>query len=144
MMKTSDYGVSLISEFEGLSLKSYYCPAGKLTIGYGHTGPDVAINQKITKEQAIELLKKDLSSAELTVTDLVVRALKQTQFDALVSFVFNVGRGNFSKSTLRQKLNNGSPIEEVAEQFERWIYVNGKVSKGLVKRRAKEKALFLS
>lgn len=142
-MKISEKGLALISQFEGLSLNSYYCQAGKLTIGYGHTGSDVAVGQHITAEKAMELLKKDVSSAELTVSDLVNRALSQNQFDALVSFVFNIGRGNFSRSTMRAKLNDSSPTDVIAEQFEKWIYVNGKISKGLVRRRAAEKALFL-
>ena len=91
-MKTSDNGINLIKEFEGCMLTAYRCPAGVLTIGYGHTGSDVKAGMKITKEKATELLKKDLIKFEKHVMKYDnVYHFNQNQFDALVSFAFNIG-----------------------------------------------------
>lgn len=101
-MKISDAGLSLIKTFEGLSTKAYVCPAGVLTIGYGHT-KDVKPNDVITKAGAEELLKKDLKEFEEAVTamlDIREVAVNQCQFDALVCFAFNVGTKALDTSTL--------------------------------------------
>ena len=141
-MNISQKGIDLIKKFEGCRLTAYRCPANILTIGYGHTGSDVVTGQKITQEQAEKLLKSDLLVHCNNVSRLVKVPLTQNQFDALVSFEFNVGYGNFASSTML-KLLNQKKYREAAAQFDRWVYANRKVLAGLVKRRAAEKALFL-
>lgn len=106
-MKTSKKGIELIKKHEGLRLEAYQCAANKWTIGYGHvilSGENLKI---ITKQQAEELLMKDLSIAEKCVNENVKVEISQNQFDALVSFVFNVGCGAFKSSTMLKALNNG-------------------------------------
>ena len=142
-MWTSEKGLELIRKFEGLKQNAYYCPAGKLTIGYGHTGTDVFVGQHITPEKAEELLRKDIEKFETVVNQCVEVEITQGMYDALVSFTFNLGIVNFKKSTLLRLLNRRD-YRGAAEQFDRWIYVNNRVSNGLIKRRAAEKALFLS
>lgn len=141
-MLISQNGIDLIKSFESFRAKTYVCPAGKKTIGWGHTGADVKDGMTVSKEQAEELLRKDLISAETAVVELIDRPLTQNQFDALVSFVFNIGRPKFSKSTLRKLLNSGD-VKKAALEFDKWIYSNGKILNGLVTRRTREKALFL-
>lgn len=142
-METSQTGIDLLADLEGLRLQLYYCSAGKTTIGYGHQVlPGEDFSAGITKEKAKELLKVDLKKAENAVNRFVKIKLNQNQFDSLVSFCFNVGKGNFLGSTLL-KLVNANNLEGAAKQFNRWIYVNKKVSEGLAKRRYKEKELFL-
>lgn len=140
-------GLELIKHFEGLRLESYLCPAGKLTIGYGHTGNDVKPNMKITEIQADKLLADDFLEAESDVAKLVKVPLNENQLDALASFVFNLGSSNLWASTLLKKLNAGD-YEGAAREFDRWVYTkNPKTGKpevlnGLVKRRAAERQLF--
>lgn len=141
-MNISQKGIDLIKNFEGCRLTAYRCPANILTIGYGHTGSDVVTGQKITQEQAEKLLKSDLLVHCNNVSRLVKAPLTQNQFDALVSFEFNVGYGNFASSTML-KLLNQKKYREAAAQFDRWVYANKKVLAGLVRRRAAEKTLFL-
>ena len=140
-MKTSKNGINLIKNFEGCRLEAYKCPAGVWTIGYGHTA-GVKQGQKITKFQADALLIIDLEKFEKAVTKLVKKPITQNEFDALVSFAFNVGIGNFEKSTLLRLVNMGQ-FELASKQFERWIYAGGKPLTGLKKRRLAEKTLFL-
>jgi len=140
-MEISQLGIDLIKRFEGCRLTAYKCPAGIWTIGYGHTG-NVQKGQKITQEEADRLLKADLIVHCNNVSRLVRVPLNQNQFDALVSFEYNVGYGNFAKSTLL-KLINQKKYDEAAEQFKLWKYARGVVLAGLVRRRAAEKALFL-
>ncbi len=146
-MKTSEKGIAIIKKYEGLRLSAYKCPAGKLTIGYGHTGNDVKPGMSINKEMAELLLKQDLRLFEKAINDLIKVPLTQNQFDALVSLTYNIGIGNFVSSTLR-KLLNENKILEAGEQFMRWTKVRQpgglKELPGLVKRRAEEKALFLT
>lgn len=141
-LTTSDQGIELIASFEGLRLTSYRDPAGVLTIGYGHTN-GVKEGQTITKEEALQLLKQDIQTAEKAVKRLVTVPLNQNQFDALVSFTYNLGQGNLSTSTLLKKLNKGD-YEGAANEFERWVYAGGKKLNGLVTRRKREKELFTS
>ncbi|WP_337871619.1 lysozyme [Ignavibacterium sp.] len=142
----SKAGIDLIKKYEGLRLTAYKDPAGILTIGYGHT-KTVKPGMSINKEMAELLLKIDLIDAENIVRDYVDIELTQTQFDALVSFVFNVGAGKFIKSTLLRLLNDGK-ILEAGEEFMKWTKARTpggmKELPGLVKRRAEEKALFLA
>ncbi|MBO5739009.1 glycoside hydrolase family protein [bacterium] len=140
-MNISETGIELIKKFEGCVLKAYKCPAGVWTIGYGHTS-GVKEGQTITKAEAEDYLKQDLTTFETYVSNLVTVAINQNQFDALVSFCYNLGPGNLKSSTLL-KLLNAKNYSEAAEQFDRWIYAGGKKLSGLVKRRAAEKALFL-
>ena len=139
----SDEGLEIIRVCEGLRLTAYKCPAGVYSIGYGHTGPDVYKGLTITREQAEEWLRKDVYAAELAVYELVTVPLTINQFSALVSFVYNIGRGAFSTSTMRKILNQGYIGSSAAEQFDRWIYADKKILPGLVERRKREKALFL-
>ena len=141
-MNISQNGINLIKQFEGCRLEAYKCPAGVWTIGYGHTGSDVVSGKKITQEQAENLLKQDLIVHCNNVSKLVKVKLNQNQFDALVSFEYNVGYGNFSSSTLLKLLNKGD-YTGAAGQFERWVYAGGKVLEGLKNRRKAEKELFI-
>ncbi|MGE0108234.1 MAG: lysozyme [Bdellovibrionales bacterium] len=132
--------LDLVKIFEGLRLSAYLCPAGKWTIGYGHT-QGVVQGQAITKEQAEALLMDDLTRAALPIEQCVDVPLSRRQFAALVSFVFNVGAGNFKRSTLLRKLNQGL-YDHVPAQLARWNKSKGKVLDGLSRRRAAEAALW--
>ena len=140
-MKTSDVGIELIKKYEGCILKSYKCPSGVWTIGYGHTN-GVKSGMQITKTQALDYLKQDLSTFEKAVTNYVKVPLNQNQFDALVSFSFNCGSDALKTSTLLKKLNS-CDYNGAANEFLKWNKSNGKVLNGLVKRREEEKELFL-
>lgn len=139
-MHTSQKGLDLIKSFEGLRLTAYKCPADVWTIGYGTTA-GVKPGQTITKERAEELLREDVKRFEEQVLRLVKMPLTQGQFDALTSFVYNLGAGNLSNSTLLRLLNAGD-YAGAAAQFERWNKAGGKVLAGLARRRAAERALF--
>lgn len=142
-LETSESMIAVIKKFEGLRLKAYKCPAGVYTIGYGHTRNfKFSENCKITEEQAEKFLHEDLKKFENSIKKLVKVPLSQCQFDALVSLVFNIGATNFRNSTLLKYLNN-SEYGLAAEQFERWIYANGKKLEGLLTRRKAEKEIFL-
>ncbi len=141
MMKINSRGLQLIKHFEGLFLQAYLCPAEVLTIGYGHTA-DVQPGDVITAQQADTFLLEDVSASERAVNRLVTVPLTQNQFDALVSFVFNLGGHNFKSSTLLRKLNAGD-YTGAAEEFPRWVNAGGKQLSGLIRRREAEKALFL-
>jgi len=143
-MKISDNGKIVLKHFESLSLKSYPDPATggtPWTNGWGHTGPDVKPGQIITQVKAEELLDADLQRFEFGVLALLDRPVDQGQFDALVSFSFNVGLGNLKTSTLLRMVNAGE-MGNAAAQFSRWNKGAGKVMKGLIRRRAAEAALF--
>lgn len=141
-MKVSNNGINLVKRFEGLELKAYRDSVGILTIGYGHTHA-VKVGDVITDEQADIFLREDLQVAELTVNTNVKVKLTQGQFDALVSFVFNLGSGNFVKSTLIKKLNAGD-YAGATDEFGKWVNAGGKKLSGLVKRRAAEREVFLT
>ena len=139
-MRISQEGVNLIKHFEGCRLEAYKCPAGVWTIGYGHT-KGVKEGDAIEQEAAEAFLIEDLEAFEQAVARLVKVPLTQQQFDALVSFTFNLGAGNLERSTLLEKLN-GYQYGKVPEQLMRWVRAGGQVLDGLVKRRAAEAALF--
>lgn len=146
-MKISQDGINLIKHFEGCRLKAYLDSVSVPTIGYGHT-KGVKEGMIITETKAEELLKQDLEYFENRVLDLVKVNLTQHQFDALVSFAFNVGEGNLKKSTLLKKLNNTiffrqTEVEAIADEFLKWNKAGGKVLAGLTKRRQAERSLFL-
>lgn len=140
VMQISKAGLDLIKQFEGLYLKAYRCPAGVPTIGYGHTA-GVAMGQTITQQQADDYLRRDVRQFERAVARLVTVPLTQGQFDALVSFAFNLGEGALAQSTLLRMLNAGD-YAGAAAQFDRWNKAGGRVLPGLVRRRAAERALF--
>ncbi len=142
-MKITEKGLRIIKDSEGLELKSYKCPAGKLTIGYGHTGVDVLPGMTINELAADIYLKMDCADAENAVNKYVKVPLNQNQFDALVSFIFNIGSGKFLNSSLLTKLNAGD-YAGAAELFLMWTHGGGKELPGLVARRKKEKELFLT
>lgn len=142
-MKISQKGLNLIKSFEGLELKAYKDSVGVVTIGYGSTGTHVSMGQTLTVQQAEDLLRKDVSRFEEGVGKLVKVTINQNQFDALVSFSFNLGLGNLSSSTLLKKLNAGD-YQGASLEFERWNKAGGKVLNGLTRRRLAEKELFLS
>lgn len=131
---------AIVREFEGLRLKAYYCPAGKLTIGYGHT-LGVKEGDTCTKEQAEEWLLEDLQKAADAVRKYVVVTLVENQINALASFIFNVGAGNFRESTLLKNLNRGW-YDTIGQELMRWVYAKGEILGGLSRRRAAEAALF--
>ena len=139
-MKISQEGIDLIKHFEGCELESYRCSANVLTIGYGTT-KNVVEGMKISQHQAEELLMKDLEEFEEYVEDLIDVPLEQNQFDALVAWTYNLGPTNLKNSSLRKILNKGA-YDDVAEQIKRWNKANGKVLKGLVRRRNAEAELF--
>lgn len=146
-MKTSDAGRKFIEDFEGLVLKASDDGFGNPTIGYGHTTPQgpphVAIGDVITEKEADQILSRDLHTVEYDVNTWTVVPVNQNQFDALVSFTFNVGAGNFKTSTLLKELNNRNYIE-AADEFLKWNHANGKVVAGLTRRREAERKMFLS
>jgi len=132
--------INLIKSFEGFSAKAYICPAGVLTIGYGHT-EDVEVGQEVTEDEAIWLLKKDLTDFESVVQQYVNVSLTQNQFDALVSWTFNVGETALRTSTLLKILNQDK-YDEVPNQMKRWVYADGIELSGLINRREKEAKLW--
>lgn len=136
-------GLDLIKKYEGFSAQEYICPAGKRTIGYGHVcGNNEHYNFGINEEKAEELLLDDVSEAEKPIIKLLENTpLSSNQYDALVSLVYNIGINAFEDSTIKKKLLS-LDYEGAANEFTRWIYSNGKPLKGLMKRRAEEKALF--
>lgn len=153
-METSERGKDLIKRFEGLITHSYLCPANKLTVGYGHCGEDVKQGMVITEKEAEQLLNKDLQKFESKLNyslshDNIV--LNQNQFDACISFIFNLGFSAFIFSTLYKKLKAGD-YTGAADEFLRWVYITKTVDgekvkirlKGLETRRKAEKELFLS
>ena len=132
-MKASNKCINAIKGFETLHLKAYKCPAGVLTIGYGHTR-GVKEGQVITEIQAEVLLKGDILNVEKSLNSMSID-FTQGQFDALVDFCFNLGMVKFIGSTLYTKILVHAPDDEIAAQFRRWVYGGGKKLDGLVKRR---------
>jgi len=140
-MKTSQSGLDFIQDVEGCKLFAYLDTGGVWTIGVGHTGPEVVKGLSCTMGQAMVWLAEDVREAEDAINKAVKVSLTQNQFDALVSFVFNVGVGAFLSSTLLKKLNAGD-YEGAAGQFPRWNKDNGKEIAGLTKRRHLEQSVF--
>lgn len=139
---TSLRGIALIKHFESFSATVYTCPAGKMTIGYGHLVRKIdRITPPITREQADALLRNDLAPVEIYLS-AVLPELKHNEGDALASFAFNVGLGAFEKSTLLQKIKAGDKPGAAAE-FGRWVHAGDKVLPGLVTRRKAERDMFM-
>lgn len=141
-MNISKNGINLIKEFEGLKLEAYKCPAGIWTIGFGHTGKDVFKGLKITLQEAHNFLYDDLKIHCQYIEKLIKVPINQNQIDSLVSFEYNIGYSAFKNSTLLKLLNEKN-YTKAANEFDKWVFCNGKKLNGLVKRRKKEKELFL-
>ena len=139
-MNIGQKGIDLIKHFEGCELNAYKCPAGVWTIGYGHI-KGVSEGMSITQEQAEQMLLDELKEYENYINELVTVNLSQNQFDALVSWVYNLGPANLQSSTLLKVLNSGD-YSGVPAQIERWNKAGGKVLEGLIRRREAESALF--
>jgi lysozyme len=137
----SDRGLALTKSFEGLHLGSYQDCAGNWTIGYGHAGTSVLPGQSISEPEAEMLLQADLAEAVVCVNHAVQAVISQGQFDAMVDFCFNAGRGNFVQSTLLRKVNSGD-FQGAAAQFALWVHAGGEIVAGLVRRRNAEAVLF--
>jgi lysozyme len=145
-IRISRSGLEKIQQHEALRLTAYKDVAGKWTIGWGHLiqpHESHLIGATITHEQATELLRQDLARMEKAVNELVKVPITGNQYDALVSFVFNVGVNNFRKSTLLRKLNAGD-YQGAALEFPRWKFAGGQVQAGLLARRAAEQSLFMT
>ncbi len=156
-MRTSDECIGKIKEFEGLRLEPYTCPGGKLTIGYGHTIGDTAAGgrTRISEDVADELLRLDLEKVEEQLTRYEGRLpegrrLRQGEWDALASWVFNlggarlVGSAVYPESTLWHHIRLGLPTADIQAQFRRWVYAGGRVQPGLERRREWEAARWAS
>ncbi len=141
-MKISDIALEKIKEFEGLRTEAYRCPGGVLTIGYGHTGGDVREGDRISEYYATELLREDVAKVAREVERMQV-ARTQGQFDALVSFAFNVGAERLRRSRLVSKIRNGGTFREIKAEFKRWVYAGGRKLPGLERRREWEAERFL-
>lgn len=141
-MQASKNCIDLIKKFEGLSLKSYKCPAGLWTCGYGNTqwedGTKVKEGQTLTIERAEKLLTYWVNK----YADKITVKCNQNQFDAMVSFAYNTGIGNFNTSTLKKKVIANPNDPSIRDEFMKWVNSNGKQLPGLVKRREAEANLY--
>lgn len=147
--KIGQKGLDLIKSFEGLYLKPYLCPANVPTIGYGNTfyenGKKVTLKDPIiTESRAIELLMSELGMYEQKVDSYCIDTINQNQFDALVSFCYNVGPGNLKSSTLLKKVNANPNDPTIRAEFLKWNKGGGKVLAGLTRRRTAEANLYFS
>ena len=140
-MEASEILIEKLKEFEGLRREAYRDDAGVWTIGYGHTGSDISEGDRITAYWAKELLRNDLGATEAAVRRLHV-ARTQGQFDALVSFVFNLGIKRLQGSTLLKVIRQGGSRNQIRHEFKRWVYADGKKLRGLERRRAWEAKRF--
>ena len=139
-MDISQEGLSLIKKFEGCELEAYRCAANVLTIGYGST-KGVKEGDTITQEEADNLLLHEMNEYEGYINDMVEVDLEQNQFDAMVSWVFNLGPANLKASTLLKVLNS-KDYDGVPMQIKRWNNAGGQVKQGLIRRREAEALLF--
>jgi len=143
-VKISQAGIDLIKRYEGFVAQPYLCPAGFLTIGYGHRvhlSERKAMQNGITPAAAEELLLRDVESAKAAVMRLCPSLKKQNRFDAIVSFTFNLGAGALQRSTLRQKINRKDHLD-VPPELMKWVHAGGRKLPGLVARRAAEGAMY--
>ena len=148
-MKLNSEGYKLITKHEGLVLKPYLCPAKVPTIGYGNTyyedGKKVTLLDKpITKERAFEMFKEIADRFAKAVSQSVTSDINQNQFNALVSFAYNVGVANFKKSTLLKLVNANPNDPNIKNEFMKWKKANGVVLNGLIKRRNDESNYYFS
>lgn len=145
--KIDKVGIDLITKFEGLKLKPYLCSAKVPTIGFGSTRYENGVKVKlsdpeITKERAIQLFANTLTQYEEAVDDYTTDKVNQNQFNALVSFCYNVGANALKNSTLLKIVNTNINSEQIKEQFLKWVKANGKTIQGLVNRRNAESELY--
>ncbi|MBR6805451.1 MAG: lysozyme, partial [Bacteroidaceae bacterium] len=136
-MQTSEQGIKMIIAFEGIEEKAYKCPSGVWTIGVGHTGKvdgrPINAGMHITQGKAMQLLHQDLAHFEEYINaEPYAKKLQQHQFDALVSFILNIGTAAFHTSTMRRKLRTGADKDSIAAEFGRWIYGKKGMLPGLV------------
>jgi lysozyme len=146
-MILNNKGYLFITKHEGLKLKPYLCPAKIPTIGYGNCYyPDgkrvTLLDKQITKQEAFEMFKEIANKFAKRVDELVTSNINQNQFNALVSFAYNVGTGNFASSTLLKKVNKNPNDLTIKAEFLRWNKANGKVINGLTNRRIEEADLY--
>ena len=141
LMTTSSKGKDLIKQFEDLRLDAYRCPAGIPTIGWGHT-KGVRMGQHITVAQAEDMLVEDIAPLERILNGMKIN-FRQEQFDALVSWIFNLGAGKFRNSTMYKRILANANDEEVTDQLVKWTYSGKQQLPGLMKRRVEEANLFL-
>ena len=144
MRHVTDVGLLLIKRFESFSPTVYVCPAGYTTVGYGHVvldGESDRFAGGIGEYEAEDLLRRDAGIAERAVLRLITVPLTDGQFDALVSFTFNVGAGGLQRSTLRRKVNR-EEHSAVPAEFMKWAWAGGRKLKGLVRRREAEARLY--
>ena len=147
-MKTGAVGVEIIKKFEGFFSRPYLCPANVTTIGFGSTrwfdGDRIVMDSRtINEEDATRLLQMELHHIEAAIPRLIKVPLTQNQFDALASFTFNLGSGRLQSSTLRSKINRLN-YQGAADEFPKWRKAGGRVLRGLVIRRERERRLFLT
>ena len=147
VLHINEAGMELIKHYEGWRESPYLCSAARPTIGYGSTwdrhGNAVTLDHPdITEKQGEYLLQREVRHSEEAIKRLITAELTQNMFSSLCSFIYNVGSGNFQKSTLRMKLNRGQ-YESAADEFPKWRKAGGRVIKGLVRRRKQERELFL-
>lgn len=141
-----DAALAMIKKFEGLRLKAYLCPAGVWTIGYGSTrinNRDVIESDTCTAEEAEAMLVETVSRLKFSVRRMVKRELKQNEYDALISLAYNIGLGNFQRSSLLILINISAPPNIIALEFPRWNKSKGKILAGLIARRKEEMDLYL-
>lgn len=146
-MKTSKKGVELIKRYEGFESRPYLDAVGIPTIGFGatHYGNGIKVrmsDKSITEKEGTDLLIRMLESYENSVKMLVTREINQNQFDALVSFTYNLGAANLGKSTLLKKVNTNPCDLSIADEFMKWVNAGGKKLNGLVRRRKEESELY--
>jgi lysozyme len=140
-MNINSSGIKLITDFEGCKLNAYKDIVGVLTIGYGHTGPEVHEGLVISMDDAIQTLKTDMAKFEDIVNSLVTVQINENQFSALIAFTYNLGKGPLQKSTLLKLLNDGN-ISDAGKQILLFTKAGGKVISGLIRRRRAEYNLF--
>lgn len=145
-MQVNAEGYALIKKFEGCKLKAYRCPANVLTIGYGNTfyedGTKVKEGDIITQQRAEELAKFIIDQFAVTIAPFILKPLNENQFSACVSLAYNIGTGNFKKSSVFKKLNINANDSTIADSFRLWNKGGGKVLRGLVNRREAEIQLY--
>lgn len=141
LMTTSNKGKDLIKQFEGLRLDAYRCPAGIPTIGWGHT-KGVKMGQHITIAQAEDMLVEDIAPIERLLHGIGIN-FRQEQFDALVSWTFNLGAGNFYSSSMLKRIKENAADEVITDELVKWVYSGGIMLTGLMRRRVEEANLFL-
>ena len=142
-MKTNRKAIALIKYYEGFRSEKYLDSAGHWTIGYGHLIQDEEELECVTLAQAETLLKADCAFAERAINEEVKTALNSNQYSALVSWVFNLGRGRLRESTMLIRLNDGL-LEKVPSEMMRWVSAGGRPLAGLIRRRAAEAQLFIA